>query len=106
MTIDRQRIRAAAKRSLGTDQLRAGQTDAIAAILDGHDVLAVMATGYGKSAIFQTVAAMLDGVTVVVSPLIALQQDQVESLRGLEGRSAPVAAATAARPVRDDIVGI
>lgn len=93
VTNERQRILSVARRTLGLDELRPLQIDAVSALLDGRDVLAVMATGYGKSAIFQTAAAMLDGLTVVVSPLIALQQDQVQSLEELDSPSAPVAVA-------------
>jgi ATP-dependent DNA helicase RecQ len=49
-------------------------------ILDGHDVLSVMPTGAGKSAIYQMCGLLLEGPTIVVSPLIALQKDQVESI--------------------------
>ena len=65
-----------ARTKLGFEQLRPGQEEAIAAMLAGHDTLAVMPTGSGKSAIYQIAAAIIPGVTVVVSPLIALQQDQ------------------------------
>jgi ATP-dependent DNA helicase RecQ len=51
--------------------------------LNGHDTLAVLPTGSGKSAIYQIAGLMLTGTTVVISPLIALQQDQVESLEAL-----------------------
>src|SRR3954467_14162052 len=50
-------------------------------VMDGDDVLAVLPTGAGKSAIYQVPALLLDGPTVVVSPLIALQRDQVAGLR-------------------------
>nr|WP_284234508.1 RecQ family ATP-dependent DNA helicase [Arenivirga flava] len=49
-------------------------------MVDGHDALVVMPTGHGKSAIYQLAGALLPGPTLVVSPLIALQQDQVRSL--------------------------
>jgi ATP-dependent DNA helicase RecQ len=52
----------------------------IQAVLDGRDALAVMPTGQGKSLCYQLPATLLPGLTVVVSPLIALMQDQVESL--------------------------
>ncbi|HEX2119630.1 MAG TPA: ATP-dependent DNA helicase RecQ, partial [Acidimicrobiales bacterium] len=71
-----------ASRGLGIDALRTGQREAVEGALEGRDVLAVMPTGYGKSAIYQLVAAAVDGPTVVVSPLIALQRDQVEALAG------------------------
>src|SRR6476661_2276821 len=49
-------------------------------VLDGHDVLAVLPTGAGKSAIYQVPALLVDGPALVVSPLLALQHDQVEAL--------------------------
>jgi ATP-dependent DNA helicase RecQ len=69
-----------ARSLLGYDDLRPGQHEAIASVLEGHDTLAVMPTGSGKSAIYQIAGLMLSGITIVVSPLIALQKDQVESL--------------------------
>ena len=51
-------------------------------MLAGHDTLSVMPTGSGKSAIYQIAALFIDGPTVVVSPLIALQKDQVGSITG------------------------
>ena len=59
---------------------RPGQLDVIQAILAGQDVLCIMPTGYGKSLCYQLSALLLDGVTVVVSPLVALMKDQVDSL--------------------------
>ena len=73
-------IRTVARERLGFDALRPGQEAAIAAVLAGHDTLVVMPTGSGKSAIYQIAGLLLDGPTIVVSPLIALQRDQVESL--------------------------
>ena len=61
-----------ARAKLGYEQLRPGQEEAIAAVLAGHDTLTVMPTGSGKSAIYQIAGAIIPGVTVVVSPLIAL----------------------------------
>lgn len=80
-------IRAAAAR-FGWDTLRPGQAEAVQGLLDGRDVLAVMPTGHGKSAIYQLAGTLLDGVTVVVSPLIALQHDQVEKLEGIGAEQA------------------
>jgi ATP-dependent DNA helicase RecQ len=65
---------------LGHPSLRSGQADAVTATLGGRDVLAVMPTGHGKSAIYQLAGELLDGPTIVVSPLIALQRDQVEAM--------------------------
>jgi len=59
---------------------RPGQEKAIDAILAGKNVLAVLPTGGGKSMIFQLPALILEGISIVVSPLIALMKDQVDSL--------------------------
>lgn len=66
---------------LGVRRLRPGQDRAIAAGLAGRDALVVMATGSGKSLCYQAPAAALAGLTVVVSPLIALMTDQLAGLR-------------------------
>ena len=65
----------------GFDDFRPGQKAAIDALLAGRHVLAVMPTGSGKSLCFQVPALALDGLTVVVSPLVALMQDQVAALQ-------------------------
>ena len=65
----------------GFDQFRAGQEDVIDALLAGRDALTVMPTGSGKSLCFQVPALVLGGLTIVVSPLVALMQDQVAALR-------------------------
>jgi ATP-dependent DNA helicase RecQ len=68
----------------GFTALRPGQRSALDAVLAGRDTLAVLPTGSGKSAIYQIAALLLDGPTVVVSPLIALQRDQVAAIRELD----------------------
>ncbi|PSL19111.1 DNA helicase RecQ [Shimia abyssi] len=65
----------------GFDHFRPGQQDIIDAVTRGENVLAIMPTGGGKSLCFQLPALMRDGVTVVISPLIALMRDQVRALR-------------------------
>ena len=70
-----------AQQVFGYEQLRKGQADVLSQVLNQRDTLAVMPTGSGKSAIYQIAALRLPGTTVVVSPLIALQQDQVESIQ-------------------------
>ncbi|HEY6798636.1 MAG TPA: RecQ family ATP-dependent DNA helicase [Kineosporiaceae bacterium] len=65
----------------GYPRLRPGQAEAMASLVVGHDVLLVMPTGSGKSAVYQVPAVLLHGATVVISPLIALQRDQVTALR-------------------------
>jgi ATP-dependent DNA helicase RecQ len=74
------RIERAAAEVFGYDRLRPGQHEAVDAVVGGRDVLAVMSTGYGKSAIYQIAALLIPGATVVVSPLLALQQEQIEEL--------------------------
>jgi ATP-dependent DNA helicase RecQ len=69
-----------AREAFGIEELRAGQLQAVTALLHDQDTLAVMPTGYGKSAIYQIAGTLKPGATIVVSPLIALQRDQVESL--------------------------
>src|SRR3954453_2376057 len=73
-------IRAAANERLGFAGLRPGQLEAVRAVLAGRDTLAVMSTGSGKSAIYQLAGMLIDGPTIVVSPLISLQRDQMESV--------------------------
>ncbi|GAA3040741.1 ATP-dependent DNA helicase RecQ [Streptosporangium longisporum] len=74
------RLRTVARKVFGWKELRPGQLDAMRHLLDGGDALVVMPTGSGKSAVYQVPALLLDGPTVVVSPLIALQRDQVAGL--------------------------
>ncbi len=74
-------ILAAAQKNFGFESLRPGQEDAIRALLSGKDTLVVQPTGSGKSAIYQIAALLTHGATLVVSPLIALQKDQVDSIK-------------------------
>jgi ATP-dependent DNA helicase RecQ len=73
-------VQAALKEHFGFDDFRPGQRDIVEAVLAGHDVLAVMPTGSGKSLCYQLPACMLDGTALVISPLIALMKDQVDAL--------------------------
>jgi ATP-dependent DNA helicase RecQ len=79
-----ERVRRTARSKFGYEALRPGQEEAITAVLRGCDTLAVMPTGSGKSAIYQIAGALIPGSTVVVSPLIALQRDQVEAIAELD----------------------
>src|ERR1700756_1184260 len=69
-----------ARDRLGFEHLRPGQQAAVQALADGRDALAVLPTGAGKSAIYELAGMLRDGPTVVVSPLIALQDDQLAHL--------------------------
>ncbi|HYP45006.1 MAG TPA: RecQ family ATP-dependent DNA helicase [Propionibacteriaceae bacterium] len=73
-------IREQAHQVFGHDRLRPGQQEATAAVLSGHDVLLVLPTGGGKSLAYQLPAVLVEGATIVISPLLALQHDQVGHL--------------------------
>lgn len=64
----------------GHEEFKPGQEEVIQSIISGKDVIAVMPTGAGKSIIYQVLSHVLPGVTIVISPLIALMKDQVDSL--------------------------
>ena len=72
--------RSVLKEYFGHSDFRHGQEQAVDAILSGRDALCVMPTGAGKSICYQVPALILDGITLVVSPLISLMKDQVNSL--------------------------
>lgn len=68
------------KKYFGYDEFRTGQEELIDAVLEGRDVLGIMPTGAGKSICYQVPALILDGITLVISPLISLMMDQVKAL--------------------------
>ncbi len=74
----------------GYDSFRPGQETVVRAVLDGHDCIAVMPTGAGKSLTFQLPARLLPGTVLVVSPLISLMKDQVDALEELGFRATAV----------------
>ncbi|MGI8961597.1 MAG: DEAD/DEAH box helicase [Bryobacteraceae bacterium] len=83
-------VLAIAQKNFGFESLRPGQEDAIRALLAGKDTLVVQPTGSGKSAIYQLAALMTKGATLVISPLIALQKDQVDSINAQNAADAVV----------------
>ena len=91
-----------AREAFGFPSLRPGQQEAIAAALEGRDVLAVMSTGAGKSAIYQIAGLLTPGATVVVSPLIALQRDQVDGLNEVAAGGAAQLNSSLPRAVREE----
>ncbi len=69
------------KQYWGHDQFRSPQREIIRAVMEGRDILALLPTGGGKSVCFQVPGMLLEGITLVISPLIALMQDQVHQLK-------------------------
>lgn len=75
---------AALERHFGFSRFREGQSEVIESVLEGRDVIVVMPTGGGKSLCYQLPALLFEGVTLVISPLIALMKDQVDALNARE----------------------
>ncbi|MFK7943269.1 MAG: DNA helicase RecQ [Paracoccaceae bacterium] len=81
MTTPLEAAKSELKRSFGYDDFRPGQGPVVEALLSGKDALAVMPTGAGKSLCYQIPALLMDGLSVIVSPLVALMEDQVAALQ-------------------------
>jgi ATP-dependent DNA helicase RecQ len=76
-------LRAALREKFGFESFQPGQEEVVSRVVAGQDILAILATGAGKSLTYQLSALLLPGTTVVVSPLIALMKDQLDMLREL-----------------------
>jgi ATP-dependent DNA helicase RecQ len=74
-------LRASLREKFGFEEFYPGQEEVVSRVLEGQDTLAILATGAGKSLTYQLPALLLEGTTVVVSPLIALMKDQLDMLR-------------------------
>ncbi len=81
MSNNESRILETLKKSFGWDELKPGQLQVVSRLLDGISTVAVFPTGGGKSLCYQLPALLLEGLTVVVSPLIALMKDQIDQLQ-------------------------
>lgn len=88
------------KSCFGHDSFRQGQEELVDAILSGRDALGIMPTGGGKSLCYQIPARLLPGVTLVISPLISLMKDQVESLRRVGIEAAYINSSLSAEELR------
>lgn len=91
-----------AKETFGYENLRPGQDNAIQSVLDKRDTLVIMPTGSGKSAIYQIAGQLLPGPTVVISPIIALQRDQVQSIEQQDAGGAVLVNSTIADEQREE----
>jgi ATP-dependent DNA helicase RecQ len=101
--IDPLQIHRLAREKLGHPRLRPGQEEVARSLLAGHDTLAIMPSGWGKSAIYQIVGLLTPGPTIVVSPLIALQQDQVAAIEEQELAKAALINSTLQAAARQEV---
>jgi ATP-dependent DNA helicase RecQ len=96
---DKKKLQQVAAETFGWTQLRPEQLAAMELVMQGHDVLAILPTGAGKSAIYQVPALLISGLTLVVSPLLALQHDQLD---GIDTSRAPEAVAVNSAQDKDE----
>ena len=96
---DREAALEAMSRYYGFSDFRPGQWEAISAVLAKRDTIVLMPTGGGKSICFQLPALMSDGCCVIISPLIALMNDQVAALRA---NGLPAGAINSLRPEHEN----
>ncbi|MFN0070521.1 MAG: DNA helicase RecQ [Chloroflexota bacterium] len=101
-----ERVVASLRSTFGFSTFRPLQEEVIQALLTGRDAFVLMPTGGGKSLCYQLPALVLDGLTVVVSPLIALMKDQVDALEALGVRAAFINSSLTSDEVRDRQIAI
>jgi ATP-dependent DNA helicase RecQ len=106
LAVRRNTIRRLLDTVFGIRQLRDGQQRVIDSVLDGRDTLAIMPTGSGKSLCYQIPARILDGMTIVVSPLISLMKDQHEKLNEMGIRAVQVNSSLGAEEERESLAAI
>jgi ATP-dependent DNA helicase RecQ len=106
LAVRRNTIRRLLTTVFGIEQLRDGQQRVIDSVLDGRDTLAIMPTGSGKSLCYQIPARILEGMTIVVSPLISLMKDQLEKLDELGIRAVQVNSSLSAEEEREALAAI
>jgi ATP-dependent DNA helicase RecQ len=106
LAVRRNTIRRLLNSVFGIQQLRDGQQRVIDSVLDGKDTLAIMPTGSGKSLCYQIPARILDGMTIVVSPLISLMKDQHEKLNEMGVRAVQVNSSLSAEEERESLAAI
>ena len=90
----------------GYKEFRRGQEDIINSILSKKDVIAIMPTGGGKSLCYQIPALMLDGITIVISPLISLMKDQVDTLNSMNIKSSYINSSLSESKIKDILNGV
>jgi ATP-dependent DNA helicase RecQ len=106
LAVRRNTIRRLLNTVFGIQQLRDGQQRVIDSVLDGKDTLAIMPTGSGKSLCYQIPARILEGMTIVVSPLISLMKDQYEKLNEMGIRAVQVNSSLSAEEERESLAAI
>ncbi len=104
MKTDRRQVRRIMREKFGFADFRPGQEAAIRSVIDGHDTLAVLPTGLGKSMIYQMAEQVLSGPAVIISPLIALQRDQVESIEESDVGKAALINSTMREARREEVL--
>ena len=89
------------KNTFGHNSFRELQEEGVDAILNGQDLLMILPTGGGKSLVFQLPTMMMDGITIVISPLIALMQDQVSALKAQQIKAQMISSAQSFTEIED-----